>query len=213
VTESKTMTPAVLIAGAVLLASLSAAAGWLISSQTPIATPPAATVAQLAPPAAAKPVADDEVAPPSAPPTAHDAEPKPQSKKPVPVRRPARAATTHSSGTRAAAVCESCGVVASITEVHRKGEANGVGAVAGGVIGGLLGNQIGGGNGKKAMTVVGAVGGGLAGHEIEKRARGDVVYQVHVRMDNGTLRTVTVKEKPADGARVVVEGQSLRVVS
>jgi outer membrane lipoprotein SlyB len=212
VTESKMTTPAVLVAGGVLLASLGAAAGWLMRSEPPIATPPAATVAQLAPSASAKPAADDEVAPPPAPTTAREPEAKPQNK-PGPVKRAARATTTHSSGTHAAAVCESCGVVASVTEVHRKGEANGVGAVAGGVIGGLLGNQVGGGNGKKAMTVVGVVGGGLAGHEIEKRARGDVVYQVHVRMDNGTTRTVTVKDKPANGSRVVVEGQSLRVVS
>jgi outer membrane lipoprotein SlyB len=213
VNESKTMTPAVLVAGAVLLASLGAAAGWLMHSEPAITTPPAATVAQLAPPTSAKLAADDEVAPPPAPTTAAEPVAKPQGKKAAPVRHPARATTTHSSGTHAAAVCQSCGVVASVTEVHRKGEANGVGAVAGGVIGGLLGNQMGGGNGKKAMTVVGAVGGGLAGHEIEKRARGDVVYQVHVRMDNGTMRTVTMKDKPADGARVVVEGQSLRVVS
>ena len=78
------------------------------------------------------------------------------------------------------------------------------------MIGGLLGNQVGGGNGRKAMTVVGAVGGGLAGHEIEKHARGETVYQVRVRMDNGTTRTVTVKNPPATGARVIVEGQSLR---
>jgi len=213
VTESKMTTPAVLVAGGVLLASLGAAAGWLVRSEPPIATPSqVAAVAQLAPPTSTPPAVDDEVAPPPAPTTPREPEAKPQSK-PAPLKRAPRATATHGSGTRAAAVCENCGVVASITEVHRKGEANGVGAVAGGVIGGLLGNQMGGGNGKKAMTVVGVVGGGLAGHEIEKRARGDVVYQVHVRMDNGSMRTVTMKTAPANGARVVVDGQSLRVVS
>ena len=69
---------------------------------------------------------------------------------------------------------------------------SGVGAVAGGVVGGLLGHQVGGGNGKKAMTVIGAVGGGVAGHEIEKQARATTVYKVTVRMDDGSLRTVSL---------------------
>lgn len=226
-TESKTTLPttaprwrppgsAVLVAGAVLLASLAAAAGWLVRGEPPLAAPPASTVAQLAPPASGQPAADDEVAPPPretpAAATGRGAQSRPQGK-PAPVRQASRAAATQGSGTRAAAVCGNCGVVDGVTEVRRKGEANGVGAVAGGVIGGLLGNQVGGGNGKKAMTVVGVVGGGLAGHEIEKRARGDIVYDVRVRMDDGTSRTVTVKDKPASGARVRVEGQSLRVVS
>ena len=60
----------------------------------------------------------------------------------------------------------------------------------------------GGGNGKKAMTVLGAVGGGFAGHEIEKQARATTVYKVHVRMDDGTTRTVTQSTAPTVGARI-----------
>lgn len=209
---------AVLVASAVGLASLAAAAGWLIHGDAP-ATPPTSqqAAASLAPPSTARPAGDDEVAPPAREtppaPAAREAEAKPQPKS-APARSAARPATTgRGSGTQAAAVCQSCGVVDGVTEVQRKGEANGVGAVAGGVLGGVIGNQMGGGNGKKAMTVLGVVGGGMAGHEIEKRARGDVVYQVRVRMDNGSSRTVTVKNPPANGARVEVEGQSLRVVS
>jgi len=104
----------------------------------------------------------------------------------------------------AADECRNCGVVEKVVPVKVKGEGTGIGAVAGGVVGGVLGHQVGGGNGKKVMTVVGAVGGGLAGHEIEKQARSNTVYKVHVRMDDGTTRTVTQSTAPAVGARIKV---------
>ncbi len=89
------------------------------------------------------------------------------------------------------AVCNDCGTVESVREVSNKGEGTGLGAVAGGVLGGLLGSQIGGGNGKKAMAVVGAAGGAFAGHEVEKRMRGETQYEVTVRFDDGRTRTYT----------------------
>ena len=92
--------------------------------------------------------------------------------------------------------------------MERKGEGSGVGAVAGGVVGGVLGNQVGGGNGRAAMTVIGAVGGGLAGHEIEKRARSVTVYRVKVRMDDGSLRTIEQSQSIAAGQKVRVDGLS-----
>lgn len=108
-------------------------------------------------------------------------------------------------------VCAHCGVVESVQAVRQKGEGTGLGAVAGGVVGGALGNQVGDGNGRKAMTVLGAVGGGFAGHEIEKRARSETVYAVKVRMDDGTLRTFTRAQAPAIGARVTVNGSTLHL--
>ncbi len=108
-------------------------------------------------------------------------------------------------------VCATCGVVESVQAVQRKGEGTGLGAVAGGVVGGVVGNQFGKGNGRKAMTVLGAVGGGVAGHEIEKHARSETVYSVRVRMNDGTVRTLTRQQPVAVGARVTVNGQTLRV--
>ena len=84
--------------------------------------------------------------------------------------------------------------------------------MAGGVVGGALGNQMGHGNGRAAMTILGAIGGGLAGNEIEKRTRSETVYQVRVRMDDGSVRTLTQQTAPAAGARVAVEGQTLRAL-
>jgi len=109
-------------------------------------------------------------------------------------------------------VCANCGVVESVATVTRKGEGTGLGAVAGGVIGGVVGNQMGGGSGRDAMTVIGAVGGGIAGHEVEKRARATTEYQIKVRMADGTLRTVTQARSLPVGQPVEVNGNQLTAV-
>jgi outer membrane lipoprotein SlyB len=113
--------------------------------------------------------------------------------------------------TTPAVMCAACGTVESVHAVQQKGEGTGLGAVAGGVLGGVVGHQVGGGNGKTAMTVIGAVGGGLAGHEIEKRARSTTVFDVQVRMEDGSTRTFQRSEALAVGAHVVVEGTKLRL--
>jgi len=79
--------------------------------------------------------------------------------------------------------------------------------VAGGVLGAILGNQIGGGNGKKVMAVAGAAGGAFAGHEVEKRMRGETQYEVTVRFDDGRTRTYTETQPTQlqDGDRVRLE--------
>ena len=130
-----------------------------------------------------------------------------------PAPKPVRAATAGQAAGNAppaVAACAQCGVVESVQTVKVKGEASGVGAVAGGVLGGVVGNQFGGGNGRTAMTVLGAVGGGVAGHEIEKNVKAKTVYSVRVRMDDGSLRTLQQSQAPAVGARVKVDGSTLR---
>lgn len=106
--------------------------------------------------------------------------------------------------------CAQCGVVESVQAVKVKGEASGVGAVAGGVLGGVVGNQFGKGNGRTAMTVIGAVGGGVAGHEVEKNVKAKTVFSVRLRMDDGTTRTLQQAQAPAVGSRVQVDGSALR---
>ena len=112
---------------------------------------------------------------------------------------------------QAVAACATCGKVEAVNAVKQKGEGTGLGAVGGAVVGGLLGHQMGGGNGKKVTTVLGAVGGGVAGNEVEKHARATTVYQVKVRMEDGSLRTITQNSAPAVGQKVTVEGSTLRV--
>ncbi len=103
------------------------------------------------------------------------------------------------------------GVVDSIQVVQGNSNTGpGLGTVAGAVVGGLLGNQVGGGGGRAAATVAGAVGGGLVGNNLENRNRsaGPGVYQIGVRLDNGTYQTVT-QDSAADlgiGNRVRIDG-------
>jgi outer membrane lipoprotein SlyB len=108
-----------------------------------------------------------------------------------------------------ALVCQNCGTVESIREVTTGGDSNGLGAAGGAVVGGLLGNQVGGGHGKQAMTVVGAIGGAFAGNQIEKQARATRSYETTVHMNNGTSRTVAQATQPEwrDGDHVrIVDG-------
>jgi outer membrane lipoprotein SlyB len=51
--------------------------------------------------------------------------------------------------------------------------------------------SFGSGTGKAVMTGVGAVGGAVAGNEVEKRnKKDDEVYRVFVRLDNGVTRSM-----------------------
>lgn len=118
---------------------------------------------------------------------------------------------TLADASTAPAPCKHCGTVESVQAERRKGEGSGVGAVAGGVLGGLAGNQVGKGSGKTAMTVLGAVGGGFAGHAVEKNMKAYTVYHVKVRMADGSERTFIERSAPAVGSRVVVEGNDLKV--
>jgi outer membrane lipoprotein SlyB len=54
----------------------------------------------------------------------------------------------------------------------------------------LIGNQVGNGNGKTVATALGAVGGGLAGNEIEKRVKSSNSYETTVRFEDGSSRVI-----------------------
>jgi outer membrane lipoprotein SlyB len=151
----------------------------------------AAGVTQPAKEAATKPVAREH-AKAAAPATRHVAAAQPieQEKAPPPI-------------------CRECGVVESVNAVEVKGQSSGAGAVAGGIAGLILGNQIGQKNGRTLAKIAGAAGGAYLGNEIEKNAKKTMQYQVAVRMDDGTERTITQTSDPGltAGARVkIVDG-------
>lgn len=138
---------------------------------------------------------------------------------------PTAAATTNRPATRVAtpaaagkasqppvAVNANLGRVESVVPVEIKGQASGVGAVAGGVGGALLGSTMGQGNGKTAMTVLGAAGGALAGNEVEKTMKKEVRYDVAVRMDDGSRRTIRLATPPdyRAGDRVRVDNNRIQ---
>lgn len=104
-------------------------------------------------------------------------------------------------------ICFECGTIDSVRQVERPGETNGVGIGIGAVAGGLLGRQMGGGRGRDAMTVLGAIGGAVAGNQIEKHQRKTTEYQVTVRFEDGSTQTLTQPTepgwRPGDRVRVV----------
>lgn len=89
------------------------------------------------------------------------------------------------------------GVVESVREISTPAaESNGVGPIAGGIAGAVIGNQFGKGMGRNVATVLGAAAGAFGGKEIEKRARATKHWEVHVRLDDGSSRTVTSEAQP-----------------
>jgi outer membrane lipoprotein SlyB len=109
--------------------------------------------------------------------------------RPAPASQPNYAYDQRPAPVAQAPVCRSCGHVESVQAIQHAVKPSGVGIAAGAVLGGVLGHQVGHGNGNTLATVAGAVGGGFAGNEVERRTRTTTTYQVHVRMDNGKLRT------------------------
>ncbi|HEX7633686.1 MAG TPA: glycine zipper 2TM domain-containing protein [Noviherbaspirillum sp.] len=105
--------------------------------------------------------------------------------------------TTNTSTTATAGSVSGTGVVQSIDLVTREQAGLGLGTAAGAVVGGVLGNQVGSGSGRTAATVAGAAGGALIGHQMEKNVRAaDRVYRVTIRMDDGSLQTLTQETQP-----------------
>jgi outer membrane lipoprotein SlyB len=156
------------------------------------ASVPAAPIAAASPPVASPPVA---LAPAPAPAPArtvvaqndtrasrHEA---PRRTQPLPPRADRDDGTAYDPPARqqrvAAATCSNCGIVESFDQVKVQG------------LGG----------------VVGAVGGGLIGNAIEKHQRTTTAYDVHVRMDDGSLRTVRQATPPSLGSKVRVEADGL----
>ena len=67
--------------------------------------------------------------------------------------------------------------------------------------------EVGSGHGRQAATVVGAVGGAVAGNHIEGNMKTTHTWTVVVRMDNGSKRTIQQSSQPS-----LREGDSVRVV-
>ena len=117
-------------------------------------------------------------------------------------------------GVKLAAICATCGVVTATNVETRKGEGGPAGVVGGAVVGGLLGHQMGGGSGKTAMTVLGAVGGGVAGNAVEKKLKETKVWLTTVTHKDGSTQTYESRTDPQLRAGDVVkieDGRPLRV--
>ncbi|MGH6625571.1 MAG: glycine zipper 2TM domain-containing protein [Burkholderiaceae bacterium] len=213
------------VAVGVLGAAVLAMGGTLLYQQVRSTAAPAQPVVALNAPApaavtaAAKTAADDPA--PTEKPVLAPAKPaqhaaksvaKPAEKKVVAAAQPAPVPAAPAVGAPAPvarSICANCGTVEAVTAVERKGQGSGVGAVGGAVVGGLLGNQVGKGSGRTAATVLGAIGGGVAGNVIEKNIKKETVYQVQIRMEDGSLRSMEQGAPVAVGTKVTVQGGSL----
>jgi outer membrane lipoprotein SlyB len=102
------------------------------------------------------------------------------------------------------------GVVEQITPVQiQSNHHQGVGAVVGGLAGLGIGSLIGGGTGRDVAMVLGAVGGALAGNEVQKKHDQPLAgQQIMVRTTSGVLVAVTqpVGASLRVGQRVYIEG-------
>ena len=102
------------------------------------------------------------------------------------------------------------GVVEQITETQlQSNHHRGIGAIVGGLGGLGIGSLIGAGTGRDVAMVVGALGGALAGNEVQKRHDQPLPgQQVIVRVKNGVLVAVTQPANPTlkSGQKVYIEG-------
>jgi outer membrane lipoprotein SlyB len=93
----------------------------------------------------------------------------------------------------------------------------GVGAVVGGLAGLGIGSLIGAGTGRDVAMVAGAIGGAVAGHEIQKNYDKPIpAQQIIVRVRSGVLVQITQPAGPEmfAGEKVYIEGngENARVV-
>ncbi len=104
-------------------------------------------------------------------------------------------------------ICSNCGVVVAVNMLEEAGKGSGLGVVAGGVVGGLVGNQVGDGTGRQLATLAGVVGGAFAGNAIEKNAKKTKSYDIVIRMEDGSERTIRQATAPSlvSGDKVKIE--------
>ena len=102
------------------------------------------------------------------------------------------------------------GVIEQITPMDlQSSQHTGVGAVVGGLAGVGLGSLIGGGTGRDVAMVAGAIGGAIAGNEVQKRYDRPVPgQQIVVRVKSGVLVSASQPVNPAlrMGQPVYIEG-------
>ena len=107
-------------------------------------------------------------------------------------------------------ICAVCGTVESVTAVeHDAEQGSGIGVIAGAALGGIVGNQFGGGAGKDLATIAGMAAGGWAGNTVEKKIKKETIFEVKVRMEDGSVRKLQQKTSIAVGTRVTVDGGKL----
>lgn len=96
--------------------------------------------------------------------------------------------------------CAMCGRVTDVRRTYSDTDDHDavIGTVIGAVVGAVAGHQVGKGDGRKVATVGGAVAGGAIGHAVgsNRSRRGEDLWRVDVRLDDGRRATVTQRDDP-----------------
>lgn len=105
--------------------------------------------------------------------------------------------------------------VESVRKVMIQRDSKGIGVIGGAVVGGLAGSSAGGGRGQDIATVLGAIGGMVAGQAIENQANQREGLEIIVKYDSGETRVIVqeadVDVKAGDRVRVISGGGVLRI--
>jgi outer membrane lipoprotein SlyB len=107
------------------------------------------------------------------------------------------------------------GTVESIRNVQIVNPQSGVGALGGAALGGIAGSGAGEGSGQAAMTVLGALAGGLIGQHVEAGANTKNGIEITVHLDTGELVAITQTAdeqfRPGERVRLLSNGVTTRV--
>jgi outer membrane lipoprotein SlyB len=107
------------------------------------------------------------------------------------------------------------GTVESIRNATIVDPDRGVGTVGGAALGGIAGSAAGEGKGQAAMTVIGALAGGLLGQHAEQNINSKPAFEITVRLDTGELVAVTQSAdemfRPGERVRLLSNGQTTRI--
>ena len=109
-------------------------------------------------------------------------------------------------------------VIIGIREIQQAGNGgqSGAGAIVGAILGGVAGHQVGKGSGRDLATVGGVIAGGLVGNEMEKSSAPRIRNELTIRMPNGETRSLLVDHgapyRVGDRIRVGVQNGQMVIV-
>jgi len=118
------------------------------------------------------------------------------------------AGTTYSRDEARAGHAVYLATIVSIDSVTIQGTEGILGGIGGAVLGGVIGNTIGGGSGKNVAIAAGAIGGALAGSQVEGAVTKKNALEITVKYENGTAEAIV--QQP--GTDIFQVGQTVRVI-
>src|SRR5580765_2972216 len=124
----------------------------------------------------------------AAPPAPAAAPARPTAPAPAPAPRAAPPEVAAPPQGERLVACRDCAVVESIRAVEVPTGPAYAGAVAGGIVGALFGEQIGKAHERHVTSFLGAIGGAVLGHQVQRSATHRTWYDAALRLPNGALR-------------------------